>query len=144
MKKLIPLLKKYFFPFLLCVISLSILDYLTGSVCFSKILFGIPCPACGITRAAILMITGHFNESFQMHPLLILVIIGIFLYLILKKVLKNYRFFINSYVIICVLVFVCFYLYRMQKYYPNVEPLVYKEDNLLAKVRAFLYFVKQQ
>jgi len=144
LKELNKLFKKYFFPVAICIFFLEIINFLFGSVCYSTILFGIPCPACGITRAAKLLLTGHFRESFQMHPLLFLVIIGVVIYPLLKKLLKNYRFFINSYVIICILIFVCFYIYRLQKYYPNVEPMVYKEDNLLVKARALIDYAKQQ
>ncbi|WP_408632116.1 DUF2752 domain-containing protein [Mobilisporobacter senegalensis] len=106
-------------------------------------LFGIPCPACGITRATKLLLTGHFVESFQMHPLLVLVIIGCLLYLILNILLKKYIDFIKYYGIICILIFICFYIYRMKMYYPNVEPMLYREDNLLSKLFSFIQYMKR-
>lgn len=137
------LIKQYGFALLLCIIALVTMDYIFGSVSLSVIFFGIPCPACGITRATKLMLLGRFKESFQMHPLLILVIIGVILYPILKKLLKNYRLFIKWYAIICIIIFICFYIYRMLVYFPNVEPMVYREDNFLAKVLEFIRFLKQ-
>jgi hypothetical protein len=111
-----------------------ILNIIFGTVCFSKILFGIPCPACGITRATILLLTGHFRASVQMHPLLLLIIFsGIFL-LFIKKILKNYILFIKIYVIICLVIFVIFYIYRMRLYYPYTEPMTYWQDNYLDKI----------
>jgi len=129
---LINLLKRYWLGVLLSLIALAILNLLFGSVCFSVILFGIPCPACGITRASKLMITGHFVESFQMHPLLILVILGFIFYPFIKKRLKNYCFFIKFYVIICLVVFIVYYIYRMKVYFPNKEPMLYQPDNIIA------------
>lgn len=144
MKEIKKMVQDYWFAVVICLISLKIISAIFGSVCYSTILFGIPCPACGITRATILMVTGHFFESFHMHPLLILVIIGFVLYPIMKKMLKNYRFFINFYVIICMMIFVVFYIYRMHMYYPNMEPMVYTGDNFLAKFLGLIEYMRQQ
>jgi hypothetical protein len=85
---------------------------------------------------------GHFRESFHMHPLLILVIIGILLYPLLKSTTKSYKFFINIYVILTISIFVGFYIYRMQNFYPGMEPMVYREDNLITKVLAVIHDLK--
>lgn len=143
MNELIELVKKYWVGIILSIIAMIIFNYIFGSVCFSTIVFGIPCPACGITRATLLLLTGHFRESFQMHPLLILVILGIITYVIIKKRLKNYRFFIKIYVIICLVIFVVFYIYRMKLYYPNLEPMVYRQDNYLHKIVILINNYKQ-
>jgi hypothetical protein len=128
------LIKRYGVAIALCIATLYLMNRLFKTVCFSILLLGIPCPACGITRATKLLLTGQIKKSFNMHPLLILVIIGIILTLIIKFKLKNYRFFIKPYVIICLSIFVGFYLYRMITYYPNVEPLTYREDNMLEMI----------
>lgn len=143
LKDILNFCKNYCFAVLICIASLSILNYFLGTVCFSVMLFGIPCPACGITRATKLLLTGHFVESFQMHPLLVLVIIGCLLYLILNILLKKYIDFIKYYGIICILIFICFYIYRMKMYYPNVEPMLYREDNLLSKLFSFIQYMKR-
>lgn len=144
MKELIDLVKRNWIGIVLCIITLVILNAIYGSVCLSTIFLGIPCPACGMTRAAFLMLTGHFRESFQMHPLLILVIFGVIGYPIIKKILKNYRFFVKIYVIICVVIFVSFYIYRMKMYFPNVEPMVYRQDNYLHNILLLLHKCKLQ
>lgn len=133
MNSLLDSAKKYGLILLLILASQAILNTLYGSVCFSKILFGIPCPACGITRASKLAVTGHFRESWQMHPLLILVVLGFVLYPIIKKLLKNYFLFLKLYVIITIIIFVVYYIYRMKVYFPHTEPMVYFPDNLVLK-----------
>jgi hypothetical protein len=115
----------------LCAVTLYVMDRLFDTVCLSVLFLGIPCPACGITRATKLLLTGHIKESMNMHPLLILVIMGMIFSLFIKKILKNYRFFIKLYVIISLLIFVGFYFYRMYIYFPDVEPLVYRKNNIL-------------
>lgn len=133
MSDLLELAKKYGLGLLLFLVAQAILNAVYGAVCFSVILFGIPCPTCGITRASKLAITGHFKESFQMHPLLILVILGFVLYPIIKKLLKNYLLFIKLYVIITLIIFVVYYIYRMRVYFPYTEPMLYRSDNLVLK-----------
>ncbi|WMJ89044.1 DUF2752 domain-containing protein [Anaerocolumna sp. MB42-C2] len=133
MNELLELIKKYWLGVVLCIIAMIILNSIFGTVCLSKIFIGIPCPACGITRATKLLLTGHFRESFQMHPLLLLIAFEVIICKIIKNLLKKCRFFINFNVIICMVIFVSFYIYRMKVYYPNVEPLVYWKDNYLHK-----------
>jgi glucan phosphoethanolaminetransferase (alkaline phosphatase superfamily) len=142
LKTFIQLVKQYRLSLFLLIISLFLLHYLTGSVCYSVILFGIPCPACGLTRAAMSLAAGHFKESFHMHPLLILVIIGVLLYPLLKTTTRRYKLFMNIYLIITISIFLCFYFYRMYYYYPLMEPMVYHKDNFLAKAITVIQYLK--
>ncbi|HHV12978.1 MAG TPA: DUF2752 domain-containing protein [Clostridiales bacterium] len=136
---LVEAIKKYWLGLALCLVAMIVLDYFFGSVCFSLLFFGIPCPGCGMTRAAKLMLTGHFRESFHMHPLLLLVVIGIIGYPIIKKILKKYILIIKLYVIICIVIFIGVYIYRMNLYYPDIEPMVYYKDNYLHRVMLLLH-----
>lgn len=36
--------------------------------CFSKQLFGVDCPGCGLQRSAAFLMKGEFLEAFQMYP----------------------------------------------------------------------------
>jgi len=36
--------------------------------CFSKQLFGVECPGCGLQRAVLLLFQGEFLEAFKMYP----------------------------------------------------------------------------
>jgi hypothetical protein len=38
-------------------------------VCPSAGLMGVPCPGCGLTRATLAALQGHFSEAFTLHPL---------------------------------------------------------------------------
>lgn len=144
LKEIKALAKKYWIGIILCLISMIVLNRIFHSVCYSTILFGIPCPACGMTRATILLLTGHFRESFQMHPLLLLFIFELIFCLCIKKILNNYRFFINISVILCMVIFVSFYIYRMKMNYPNIAPMVYRQDNYLHKILIFLHKCRLQ
>lgn len=138
MKKSKRLMGRYWLVAILCITSITILDYFFGTVCYLEFFFGIPCPFCGITRAAKLMLTGNFVESFRMHPLLIFVIIGVFLYIFLKGKSIKCRKLMVFYGIVILIFFISFYIYRMNVYYPDVEPMVYRENNALSWIMSFL------
>lgn len=39
------------------------------ALCPTRALFHVPCPSCGLTRAARLVFAGRFGEATRMHPL---------------------------------------------------------------------------
>lgn len=134
MKEIKQIVRENWVAGVISILALLIMDFIFDSVCYSTILFGIPCPGCGITRATKLLLTGHVHESLQMHPLLFLVILGVILYPILRKNVTNYTVIIKTYVVVCAVIFIGFYIYRMYRYYPNLEPMVYRKDNYLGKI----------
>ena len=68
-------------------------------LCPTKIVFGIPCPGCGMTRAMGLLLNGYIKEAFFMNPniiiILILIIIAPPLLVIQFTTNKNYIDLIN-------------------------------------------------
>lgn len=52
---------------------LLLAHFLLGEICIFKIIFGIPCPSCGITRAYINFLKFDFKDAFYYHPLFLLV-----------------------------------------------------------------------
>lgn len=140
MKGFIELAKRYWLGCCLSIIALILINYIYGTVCASKILIGFPCPACGMTRAAYLLLTGHIKESLRMHPFLILVIIGIFFSAFIWKKVEKYILFIKIYVIMTVVILVIYYIYRIKMYFPNTEPMTYNPDNYL---QHFILFIRK-
>lgn len=48
-----------------------VLQYTVGvdiTLCPTKLLFGIPCPGCGMTRACLLLLHGDILEAIKMNP----------------------------------------------------------------------------
>ena len=57
-------------PLLLAVVAVAILAVpALPSLCPVRGLLGIPCPSCGLTRAARLALVGDFAAASRMHPL---------------------------------------------------------------------------
>ena len=45
-----------------------VLKKLHGAFCPMVIIFGLPCPGCGTTRAAVYLLKGQFEEAFYINP----------------------------------------------------------------------------
>ena len=126
--------KGMFLGLMLCGISLFCLECLFGVVCPMRLVTGFPCPGCGLTRAGMLFLQGRFVESFQMNAFFILGLIFGIIALIVKKLLKIPSNFINIYAIIIVVLCLTYYGYRMERYFPDTEPLTYWQGSFLTKL----------
>jgi len=98
-------------------------NLLFGSVCPSKIIAGLPCPGCGLTRAALLMLTGDFIGSLRMNPILPF----LFVYAIL--VLRKKKKIAQNYIIFVIILSFAVFGYRVIFSF-GTEPVVYNPHNL--------------
>jgi len=102
-------LKKFWKHLLIAFIVVAVLEVLFDEVCFTKILFNLPCPACGMTRALILFFTGHPVRAFFMNPLYGYVIVIILLFIwtryIANKPFKSFFFHLIVFVILLTISF---------------------------------------
>ncbi|MGN1042971.1 MAG: DUF2752 domain-containing protein [Christensenellales bacterium] len=108
-----------------------------GSACPFYLLFGIPCPGCGMTRAYLALFHGDIALAFSMHPLFWVVpfalILGAYSVVVYKKSSKKTRVIEAIMIILCI-VFVITYVVRMISFYPYEYPLVYNENCLFKKI----------
>lgn len=123
----------------LCGISLLGMEAVFGTICPLRLVTGFPCPGCGLTRAGVLFLQGRFSESLQMNSFFILGLVFGIIGIFIKKVLKKDSIFINTYVIIILILFIVYYGYRMYRYFPETEPLTYWEENLFMKLYRLLH-----
>ena len=68
-------------------------------------LLGVPCPACGLTRAFVLFVQGRFVESIQYNILIIPLVIGFIIYCIILLIDKKKEF--DGFLLKYRLVFIC-------------------------------------
>ncbi len=99
-------------------------------ICPMVYITGLPCPACGMTRAAMLFVRGEFLACWEMHPffygVLALVLLAIvFRYLLLKDM--NWMKYLVAAVAVAAMVY---YVYRMYVYFPVKEPMIYEKQSL--------------
>lgn len=120
---------------LYCVLTTEFL----GSACPVYLIFGIPCPGCGMTRAWISLFSGDIAKAFYFHPafLAAAIIAACVILCGIKPKLKKSKVITGIYLVLCV-VFLAAYIYRMVVFFPNEEPINYNENSLLAIIiRAF-------
>ncbi len=133
-------IRNYWKAAVFMLVAAAILIVCFGGACISRIITGLPCPACGMTRAALLFLSGHWKESMQMQPFFVVFAAGIAMcavkrYIFRKKVGKFLRAYAGSMLVAALI----FYVYRMILYFPHTSPMTYNEDNLLFYVYHYLF-----
>ncbi len=99
---------KNIFPYLLLALGI----YLFYK-CPFKLIFGVGCPGCGLTRAFVSLLKLDIKSAFNYHPLFP-VVIAVFLYLLIRK---KHRFKPAIEITLLVLILVLFlivYIYRLK------------------------------
>jgi len=119
--------RRYIKPALIIVV-IAVYYYLAnrifGYVCPSEILLGLPCPGCGLTRAALLLAKGDISGSLNMNPMLLFIPVY-FILVICKK--KNAA---DIYLIGIIILSLIVYCWRMVHSFGS-EPLVYNPNNIV-------------
>lgn len=127
---------RYYKGIILVVLYLGIVaGVLRLPVCPLVYMTGYPCPACGITRAMILFLTGDFPGAWQMHP---------FFYALLAAAATAslFRYGLGrdiswmKYVIAGIIIGgIVYYIYRMAVLFPQQEPMIYYESSILGRIK---------
>ena len=95
------------------------------SPCITYHLIGLPCPACGLTRAFVSLARLEFRQAFAYHPLFVLVP---FVPLLAMERLPPKWLSIISFTLIGVLIAV--WVVRMVLLFPHTPPLNFNENSL--------------
>ncbi|MGI6070338.1 MAG: DUF2752 domain-containing protein [Blautia sp.] len=130
-------LKKYGPPFGVIGAYLVLMNVVFGlSVCPVALLTGFPCPACGITRAAVLFLKGEFVQAFWMHPffyaVLVMAVMAAFLRYGMDRDISWMRYLAAAVGVLAIL----YYIYRMAAFFPEQEPMIYQSRSLLGLLRS--------
>ena len=123
---------KKFWPIPICIfIMYIVLNKLRGAFCPSVILFGLPCPGCGTTRAALYLLKGDFAEAFYINPGIYLWAVFLLYIIVVRYILgKPLKHATTFAAIIAVLIIIRF-LYGMYMYYPTRPPFSYTGGSVL-------------
>ena len=110
-----------------------------GGACISQLVIGLPCPACGMSRAAGLFLKGQIKESLQMQPLFFLLIIGAILLVLCRYIFRGHEVVLKYYAVFLIVFAIVFYVYRMIRYFPDMAPMTYRRENLFYMIGQMLH-----
>jgi len=114
---------------------------LTGSICFLQATVGFPCPACGSTRAAVLLLSGQFLAAHSYMPL-ILVSLGFLAYAAVRHTVFRHKppsKRENAVLLGIVVLYFIVYIIRMIFLFPHTPPMVMNENAALRQLMDFIF-----
>ena len=115
----------------------------TGTSCWIRSVFGIPCPGCGSTRAVFELFQGNLKKALEFHPLIFLTLALMLAYI--STLVFNINIFdktkykyINVFMWCIFAVYIIVYVIRMILFYPNTEPMTYLDTSMLGRIIGFV------
>lgn len=125
-------LRRLWKPALIALAVWSACSLLLGTPCVWVLLFGIPCPFCGLTRAAGALCRLDVMQAFALHPLWPLLPTLLLLFGLQRYRFPRLRIALILFAAAGFAAFAGVYVWRMRTLYPAVYPMVYTPSNLLA------------
>ncbi|MBQ8591935.1 MAG: DUF2752 domain-containing protein [Lachnospiraceae bacterium] len=111
-----------------------IVKKLFRAFCPLVIMTGFPCPACGMTRAFLFLMTGQFERSWNAHPMAIFWVILAIYCIVMRYLLGKKIKGVQLLIIILLLAMIICYVYRMITLFPNQPPMSYTRNNMLRRL----------
>lgn len=126
---------KKFWPIPVIVLLMYlVLHKLEGAFCPSVIIFGLPCPGCGITRAVLYVLKGQFAEAFYINPSVYLWILFILYIIVVRYILGKKVKYVTTIAAVIAIVMVIRFAYGMYMYYPTRPPFAYTGGNVMEDI----------
>ena len=107
----------------------------SSTTCFFKLTTGIPCPACGMSRAVFALSKGDFQLGWHWHPLVYL--LPLILVLLIVKAVSNSTLAATLWRKIWLalaVIFIGTWILRMLFYFPDTAPLDYYWSSMWGKI----------
>ena len=121
-------IKTYFLLAIIGGIALGLSLLFGISPCIIYHVAGIPCPACGLTRAFISLARLDFGQAFAYPPLFLAVILLPFL--AFERISPKWR---NILSFSLLGVFIVVWIVRMVLLFPDTPPMTFNENSLLSR-----------
>lgn len=125
-------IKSYLSFILLFLAIVLFMELFFGNSCILKVIIGMPCPSCGMTRAWLsLLLKRNLRMAFYFHPLFFTVPIICILIFIEQFLNKK----MNKYIYLCILIlYIAVYIYRMYKMFPGVSPMDFNKNSIFMRI----------
>ncbi|MCF7927104.1 MAG: DUF2752 domain-containing protein [Candidatus Izimaplasma sp.] len=105
-----------------------------SEICIVKIITGLPCPFCGITRASLHLLTFQFAGAFYYHPLVFLLPFVVLIVSLRHIHVFNKLYFSKSFWGILLILLIGVYILRMLLYFPSQSPMDYYYQSYIYKI----------
>ncbi len=103
-----------------------------GTICIIANTTGYPCPTCGLTRSVMYALMLDFKSAFLYNPLIVVLPFAIIT--LGYGVLKQDKKFLNRAIYIIGSIAIVVWAIRMFLYFPDVEPMIYRENSIFGFV----------
>lgn len=117
-------------------IIVNILTDGQGTICIIANTTGFPCPTCGLTRSVMYTLKLDFKSAIEYNPLIIILPFSVLA--LGYGVIKEDKKFLSKVIYIIGGIAVVVWVIRMFMYFPNVEPMIYREKSLFGVVFGFI------
>lgn len=97
---------------------------------------GLPCPGCGVTRATLCLMTGRWQQAWQLNPMVFPIVFAAVYFVWNRYLLGRKAMGIKAIAIFLLAALVVVYGVRMYLYFPNRVPYIYVEDNMLERLHS--------
>lgn len=101
------------YALVIITIYIIVTQIIFGSVCPMVIIFKYPCPACGLTRACISILTGHFEKAIEYNITAYLWMPLILWFFIMRYFVRKEKIHWELPVIMVGIVTILYYVYRI-------------------------------
>ncbi len=95
-----------------------IVHILFGQFCPMMIALHLPCPGCGMTRALMLVLTGHLQEAWRLQPLVFGWIFLAVLFAVNRYILDRKPKILTYLLVVLLLGAILLYLFRIKTGFP--------------------------
>ena len=112
------------------VIYCALTNLLFHAYCPFKLLTGIPCPGCGLTRAGLSLLTLHFKKAWYYHPMIFLIVPELMALMLWRYVLCKRPKHLKAVAIVTLFGLLILYPVRMRMFFPDRCGMEFYEDNL--------------
>lgn len=135
LKEILVLVRKDLYTLRWAIVAIlvfgGILQAVFGSICPMRAITGLPCPGCGMTRAAISLLQGRWDKVLQYNVLVVFWIVFILYLLWMRYVRTGAKVRWEAPAIILGIITIAYYVYRMCLFFPGTEPIAYHSKNIV-------------
>jgi hypothetical protein len=100
------------------------------SICFFKLVYGVPCPGCGMTRALAALAGGDLVSAIAFHPLVPIVPLLVFVAVFGKTGPFCSLYRSEVFWSVCAACFMAVWVVRMFALFPGTPPMDYSQSSL--------------